>query len=125
VSDTAARKIGPLKLDFWRWDHRRPTDKMFPLELGDTTSRSIRARPRATDTTRRRPIVCLRRSKTRKDKLSLRRCSRIAYYPGSLLFDSHIERIRVRLHNREVARVLMQWVENVIGCLRHNRARHF
>jgi len=47
------------------------------------------------------------------------------YDLGTLLFDSHIERIRVGLHNREVARVRMQWVENAIGRLRHNRARHF
>jgi hypothetical protein len=46
------------------------------------------------------------------------------YDLGILLFDSHIERIRVGLHNRELARVRMQWVENVIACLRHNRARH-
>jgi len=32
-----------------------------------------------------------------------------------LLFDSHIEQILVRLHNREVARVWMGWGENVIG----------
>jgi hypothetical protein len=34
---------------------------------------------------------------------------------GILLFDSYIERIRVGLHNRELARVQMQWVEHSIS----------
>jgi hypothetical protein len=39
-----------------------------------------------------------------------------------LTLNSHIERIRIRLNNREVARVWMEWVENVIGRLRQSRS---